>query len=156
MTTPLNGQLEVGLRVAMLLAASYPDSLDVGRLVLLDHALLHSGDLGGPTSVHPDLPLRAGELGMKRAAIRGGAEFACRLGLAYMQPEKTGIEFRASERAEGFLALLEAQYAKELLSRASWIQVRFKNVDDTSIRVEMQSVFGHRSEEFGLAAGVGE
>lgn len=148
MTATLNGQLEVGLRVSMLLAASFPASLDIGRLVLLDHALLHSADLGGPESVHPDLPLRSGELGLKRSAIHGGAEFACRLGLASMAPEPTGIQFMATERAQGFLELLEARYAKELLSRAAWVHRRFKDVDDDSIRAEMRSLFGHRSEEF--------
>lgn len=156
MRTALNGRLEVGLRVAMLLAATFPQSLDIGRLVLLDHAMLHSGDLGGPPSVHPDLPLRSGELGVKRAAIFRGAELACRLGLASMEPQPTGIEFSASEGAEGFLRLLEADYAKQLLDRASWAAGRFAEVDDDSMRAEMQAIFGHRSEEFEIVGGFGE
>ena len=61
MKTPLNSPLEVGIRVLMLLAEAFPAGLDLNDLVLLDHGLLHSADLGGPESLHPPLPIRAGE-----------------------------------------------------------------------------------------------
>lgn len=153
MTAALNGQLETGLRVAMLLAASFPLPLDLGRLVLLDHALLHSGDLGGPDSVHPDLPLRSGELGMKRATISDGAELACRLGLASMGLDISGVQFTATEHTEGFLSLLEAGYAKDLASRARWVLSKYGDSDDVAIRAEMQSIFGQRAEEFEFLPG---
>ncbi|MGL5824044.1 MAG: ABC-three component system middle component 2, partial [Nocardioides sp.] len=60
--TPLNGPLEVAVRVLMVLVEAFPEHLDLNRLVLLDHGLLHSADLGGPESLHPPVPIRAGEL----------------------------------------------------------------------------------------------
>lgn len=52
--SPLNGPLESAIRILTVLAEAYPRSLDLNRLVLLDHGLLHSEDLGGPrVSTHP-------------------------------------------------------------------------------------------------------
>ncbi|MFE4724855.1 ABC-three component system middle component 2 [Microbacterium sp. NPDC056736] len=148
MTSQLNGQLEVGLRVSVLLASVFPRGLDIGRLVLLDYALLHSGDLGGPSSIHPPLPLRSGELGMKRAVISAGAELACRVGLAEASAESDGIVLVATERAPGFLGLLRSPYLRELSDRAKWVSDSFGEISDQAIREQMSEVFGHRAEEF--------
>ena len=148
MTSHLNGQLEVGLRVSVLLTSVFPRGLDMGRLVLLDHALLHSGDLGGPPSIHPALPLRSGELGMKRTVISAGAELACRMGLAEVVADSEGVMLVASERAPGFLELLSAPYMRELAERASWVSDSFGDISDQNIRQRMSDVFGHRAEEF--------
>lgn len=50
MTLPLNSPLEMGVRALMLLDEALPSPLDLRRLVLLDHGLLHSADLGGPAN----------------------------------------------------------------------------------------------------------
>lgn len=148
MSSYLNGRLEVGLRVGMLLAEAFPRGFDLARLVLLDHAVLHSGDLGGPTSIHPPLPLRSGELGIKRTTITSGIELACRVGLVEMDAHTTGIEFRATDRAPGFLSLLTVDYSHRLRERIQWVVSSFDDVDDQHLRELMSSVFGHRSEEF--------
>lgn len=150
MDSHLNGQLEVGLRVSVLLASVFPRGLDIGRLVLLDHALLHSGDLGGPASIHPALPLRSGELGMKRTVISAGAELACRVGLAEVVADSEGIMLVATERAPGFLELLSSPYIHELAERAAWVSEYFGDINDQTIRQQMSKAFGHRAEEFQL------
>jgi hypothetical protein len=104
---PLNSPLEVGLRVLMLLQEAFPQHLDLNQLVLLDHSLLHSADLGGPESLHPAVPIRAGELGIKREAIEAGLEVMIRAELAQAGVGDGGIEFWASESADGFTNLLE-------------------------------------------------
>lgn len=151
MNSPLNGALEMGLRVGALLTAAYPFGVDIARLVLLDHALLHTSDLGGPPSLHPELPLRSGELGMKRSLINDGVEFACRAGLAEIHASENGIEFRASESAPGFLALLEATYYAELAERAKWVCETFAKTPDPELRSHIAETLGERSEEFSSA-----
>ena len=148
MHSPLNGALEIGVRVSTLLTAAFPSHLDIARLVLLDHALLHTVDLGGPPSLHPELPLRSGELGMKRSLISNGVEFACRVGLAEVFTTANGIEFLASESAPGFLALLKANYYGELLQRARWVCDTFSDTSDQQLRSHMAEILGDRSEEF--------
>ncbi|MET3453022.1 ABC-three component system middle component 2 [Curtobacterium sp. 1544] len=148
MTSPLNGALEIGVRVSAILTACFPSNVDVARLVLLDHALLHTADLGGPPSLHPELPLRSGELGMKRSLITDGVEFACRVGLAEVQATASGIEFRASENAPGFLGLLKAAYFADLVERAEWVCNTFSGTSDPELRSEIAEILGDRSEEF--------
>lgn len=148
MRTPLNSPVEVGVRVLMLLTEAFPTHLDLNRLVLLDHGLLHSADLGGPESLHPPLPIRAGELGVKRRTIEGGLEVLIRAGLAQMDVGEDGIQYRASEDAEGFVGLLAAPYAEALHNRASWVLDRFGSLEEAALRQEMRDVTAHWSEEF--------
>jgi hypothetical protein len=146
--SPLNGPLEVAVRVITVLTEAFPARLDLNNLVLLDHALLHSADLGGPESLHPPVPIRSGELGMKRERIQQGVEVLVRADLAHMEPTVDGIHFWASERAAGFIRLLETEYAQALIERATWVVEQFGDMTDTELRGAMRIVSGHWSEEF--------
>lgn len=145
---PLNSPLEVGLRVLFLLVEAHPVRFDLSRLVLLDYALLHSGDLDGPASVHPPLPLRQGELGIKRHLLSQGLEVLVRTGLAEMSLSGAGMLYGASESAPGFLALLQREYARDLRTRATWVIQRFGALPDDQLRLEMRRIQGAWSEEF--------
>jgi hypothetical protein len=132
----------------MLLSEAFPAHLDLNRLVLLDHGLLHSADIGGPESLHPPLPIRAGELGVKRRTVEDGLEVMVRAGLAQMDVGEDGIRFRATEDAEGFVNLLATRYAAALHDRASWVIGHFGRFEETTLRQEMRDVSAHWSEEF--------
>ncbi|WP_455148734.1 ABC-three component system middle component 2 [Schaalia odontolytica] len=148
MSNPLNSPIEVGMRVLMILVEAFPAHLDINRLVLLDHGLLHSADLNGPESLHPPIPIRVGELGMKRQHIEAGLQVMIRAGLAVMSAEKGGIEFCASESSESFLKLLESDYARALHDRARWLVKELGAVDDACLRERMREISSHWSEEF--------
>jgi hypothetical protein len=145
---PLNSPLEVGLRVLLVLQQAFPQRLDLNQLVLLDHSLLHSADLGGPDSLHPAVPIRAGELGIKRESIEAGLEVMVRAGLAHAGVGDRGIEFWAGESADGFRSLLETEYAERLQVRAAWVVGHFGKLDEESLRSGLSSVAQHWSEEF--------
>ncbi|MFF1378783.1 ABC-three component system middle component 2 [Streptomyces sp. NPDC058308] len=117
---PLNSPLEVGVRALVLLSASFPEPLDVARLVYLDHVMLHSGDMDGPPSLLPSLPAGPGELAMKRHLIEQGLIVLLRAGLADMEAGPGGLVYRASEEGPGFIDILEAPYTSALKERASW------------------------------------
>lgn len=136
------------MRVLTVLNAAFPTRLDVNCLVLLDHSLLHSADFGGPASLHPALPLRSGELGLKRERIQDGVEVLVRAGLAEMEPSADGIHFRASERAAGFVRILETEYAHLLTERATWVVEQFGSLSDKELRGAMRAVSGRWAEEF--------
>lgn len=155
MKTPLNSPLEVGIRVLMLLTEAFPASLDLNDLVLLDHGLLHSADLGGPKSLHPPLPIRAGEFGMKRTTIERGLQVMIRAGLVEMSTAPSGIHFVSAERAYGFVNLLTSDYAGALHSRAAWVVSHFDSLDESSLRAEMRGIFDRWSEEFEPADSAG-
>ena len=148
MSNPLNSPFEVGVRVLMILVEAFPAHLDISRLVLLDHGLLHSADLNGPESLHPPIPIRVGELGVKRQHIERGLRVMIRTGLADMSAEDSGIEFRATESSESFLKLLESDYARALHDRARWVVKEFGAVDDACLRERMREISSLWSEEF--------
>nr|WP_168516610.1 ABC-three component system middle component 2 [Streptomyces sp. S1D4-11]QIZ01252.1 threonine transporter [Streptomyces sp. S1D4-11] len=114
----LNSPLEVGVRALVLLAASFPRPMDLAQLVYLDYAMLHSGEMDGPPSVHPSLI--PGELAMKRQLLEQGLVVLMRAGLADVQADDGGLMYRASEEGPGFLDLLEAPYVIALRERAQW------------------------------------
>lgn len=148
MRSPLNSPLEVGVRVLMILTEAYPKHLDVNRLVLLDHGILHSADLGGPESLHPPLPVRAGELGVKRNAIEEGLHAMVRADLVEMSTSDQGIEFVASDKAYSFVSVLASEYATALHDRVGWIFERFPDLSEEALRTELRSIFSSWSEEF--------
>ncbi|MET9116020.1 ABC-three component system middle component 2 [Streptomyces longwoodensis] len=117
---PLNSPLEVGVRALALLAESHPEPMDLTQLVLLDYALLHSAEFDGPQSLHPDLPARPGELGMKRRLLEQGLLVLVRAGLAGIEAHHDGLKYRATERGPAFIDILEAPYVDRLRDRAEW------------------------------------
>lgn len=48
-----NSPLETGVRAVIVLATCYPKALTLDELVALDHLVVHTADIGGPTSLHP-------------------------------------------------------------------------------------------------------
>ena len=133
----------------MILTEAYPERLDINRLVLLDHGVLHSADLGGPESLHPPIPVRSGELGVKRKAIEEGLQVMLRAHLVEMSADELGIEFLASDNAYSFVSTLASQYATTLHERVGWIFERFNDLSEESLRQEMRTIFESWSEEFG-------
>ncbi|TMR03411.1 threonine transporter [Actinomadura soli] len=117
---PLNSPLEIGMRALVLLAESHPQPLDLAQLALLDHAVLHSGDLDGPPSLHPSLPGHTGELGMKRTVLEQALLVLIRAGLANVEADETGLVYRATESGPAFVDILEAPYVGRLRQRAEW------------------------------------
>ncbi|MFD0406113.1 ABC-three component system middle component 2 [Kitasatospora sp. NPDC127116] len=117
---PLNSPLEVGMRALVLLAESHPEPLDLAQITLLDYALLHSGEFDGPPSLHPDLPARSGELGVKRGLLEKALLVLIRAELARLEPADDGLVYRATERGPAFVELLEAPYVERLRERAEW------------------------------------
>lgn len=130
----LNGPIEVGLRTVILLAQAFPASFDLGRLVVLDHCVVHSDLFGGPSSVHPNRPNSLGEIGLKRGLIEDGLQIMRRAGLVQVQAEPTGIFYKASEEATGFLNLMDAPLVRELEQRAAWALERFAGTSDDEVQ----------------------
>lgn len=143
---PLNSPLEVGMRALVLLSESFPESLDLAQLVYLDHAMLHSGDLDGPPSLHPSLPAGPGELAMKRQLLEQGLLVLLRAGLAEVQATADGLVYRASEEGPGFVEILEAPYVGALRQRAGWA-VRAHGGPRVDVREATQAITKRWAED---------
>jgi hypothetical protein len=144
----LNSPIEVGVRILVLLVEVFPSSLDIGHLVFCDHALLHSADLGGPSSIHPKLPASPGELGLKRGLVESGLQVLIRAGLAEMVIEASGIAYRGTEESAGFVEILESSYLHSLKERVNWVAGELAYLTIEELRSRMSVFFSQWSEEF--------
>ncbi|WP_269508723.1 ABC-three component system middle component 2 [Corynebacterium faecium] len=148
MISPFNSPVEVGLQTLVLLVEESPEGLDLSRLVLYNHALLHSADLGGPQSLLPPTPIRTGELGLKRSRIEAGLNLLAGVELVEIIPVADGIEFVAADSAHSFLRLLESDHVRDLRRYAKWVVRTFEGINDQDLRAKMGEVSSHWIEEF--------
>ncbi|MCC3654063.1 threonine transporter [Streptomyces sp. WAC 00631] len=142
---PLNSPLEVGVRALVLLAESHPEPMDIAQLVALDHVVLHSGEFDGPPSLHPNLPARGGELGMKRAVLEEALLVLIRAGLVGIVDASEGLMYRATDRGPVFVDVLEASYVESLRERAEWVVHHFAARSDA--RAATQEIIERASAE---------
>lgn len=133
MISPFHSPLETGLRTLGILSASYPRHFDLQRLVVFDHLIVHTGDIGGPASLHPNLPLRTAELLVRRGLVERGIMLMISRGLIERVVNENGFSFRASDFACVFLESLVGDYLIALRSRAEWVAERFADRSDKEI-----------------------
>lgn len=120
--TLFNSPLETGVRAIMVLNAAFPQAFGVTEITWFDHLIVHTGDIGGPPSLHPDVPQRSGELLVRRRLVEEGLQVMRRLHLVEFVPDgDTGLLYRASEESTGVIELLRTPYSVALRDRAEWL-----------------------------------
>lgn len=144
----LNSPLELGIRTLVVLAASFPQDLDLDRLVLLDYCLLHSADLGGPDSVLPSVSTRSGELGIKRSVLEHGLQLMVRAGMVDVVSSAEGFTYRASEAAAPFLRLVNSPLLERLTQVAEWAVTNFGALAAEDIRERIRVIANQWSEQW--------
>jgi hypothetical protein len=150
MKTPalFNGPVEMGMRAAMVLANAYPERLDLNRLVVLDYIVVHSGDLsGGPESLHPATPLRAGEVTVRRGLLENGLHLLAIKGLVTRHLDGTGITYSADTSVTAFLDALTSEYAEAVRSRSQWAVERLKGLTEVEVNILFEESIGRWKTE---------
>ena len=146
--TTFNSPLEAGIRTVAILVPAHPRALDVTRLVAFDYIAVHSGDIGGPESLHPQLPHRSSELLVRRNIIERGLHLMIHRGLVERRADASGISYRAGELAETFLSALTAPYVTALRESGEWVIRTFGDMSEDTLRDTMGQFFGRWIEEF--------
>lgn len=145
-----NSPIETGMRALILLAASYPMQLDLQRLLEYDYMMVHTGDVDGPPSIHPALPLRSGELLVRRQLIERGLMLMVSRKLVTRHATPDGFMYQAEDDAGPFLDALTAEYLTDLKDRAEWVVDRFREMTDQEIRFMLTRVYDQWSREFQI------
>ncbi len=143
-----NSPLEAGIRAVALLVPAYPQAYDLQRLVAFDHIVVHTGDIGGPDSLHPRLPLRSTELLVRRKLIERGLSLMISRGLIERIIDENGIGYRAGDLAATFLSTFASPYLITLRERGGWVVEHFQGFCDDALRQTISSTFGQWIEEF--------
>lgn len=145
---PFNSPLETGIRSLGILVAAYPAAFDLERLVEMDYLVVHSGDADGPESLHAALPMRAGELLVRRGLIENGLLLMTSRNLIQRIPAEDGFDYIAGDAAAPFLASLTSTYSQMLKKRALWAVERFAGVATSEIRQMTHRLFENWSSQF--------
>ena len=104
--------IEAGLRSLGLLESVFPTTMDITKLVALDHIVVHSRDFDheAPESLHPPSPYRRAEPVVRRDLIRMGLDLMVARNLIHRIPTAEGFVYLASESASPFLSTLQSEY----------------------------------------------
>ena len=116
-----NSPLETGVRSVVLLDAAYPRGFDLMQLTWLDHLVVHTADIDGPESLHPNIPQRNGELLVRRSLVEEGLTLMRRMHLIEAKFIADGIVFVAGDQAGPFVRLIRTEYGRTLKERANWL-----------------------------------
>lgn len=146
--SPFNTALETGIRTLTVLVASYPTAHDLSRLVQYDYLVVHSADADGPPSLHPPLPLRSGELLVRRGLVESGLRLLISRGLAARLLSDEGVSYRAEEQAGAFLNNLRAPYLRDLCACAEWVTQTFDVLGTGELEAVIKRLFAAWTTEF--------
>lgn len=144
--SPFNGPLETGVRSLAILTAAFPMAMGLQRLVEMDYLVVHSEDASGPRSLHAPLPLRAGELLVRRGLIESGLKLMVRRGLLSRIASYEGFSYIATDTAQPFISSLTSNYALKLLDRARWAYETYGNTPTDEVRKVTHRIFRWTSE----------
>ena len=138
-----NSPFELGLRMVYLLCSLRPAGADLQKLVLLDYAIVYSGDLNGPPSLHTPVPFRGGELLSRRTLIEQGLHLMIMRGLVEARADDEGITYLAGKDSFALVGSLASPYFRELEERCNWAAKRYANIGSLEL-TQMFSDMGHR------------
>lgn len=116
-----NTPLEAGVRAVIILEAFEPAAFDIATLALLDYFVVHTGDAGGPESIHPQNDSRMGEYFVRRRLVEQGVALMMRASVLEQITDASGISFRAHETASAMLDLMGTSYNRRLQVAAHWL-----------------------------------
>jgi hypothetical protein len=146
--TPFNSALETGVRTLAILIACYPKAHDLGRLVQYDYLTVHSADADGPPSLHPPLPLRSGELLVRRGLIESGLRLMMSRSLVRRELSVEGFLYSAEDSAASFLDNVKSSYILALRDRAEWVAAAFDQLSADELDAIIKGLFEAWTIEF--------
>lgn len=146
--TLFNSSLETGVRALIVLNAVHPKILDLPHLTWFDHLVVHTGDIGGPESLHPNVPQRSGELLIRRRIIEQSLMLMRRLHFVDVVANEQGIFYQASDESSSFVGLLRSAYARTLKDRARWLAKNICTRDSAAIEKLVADRIGRWKVEF--------
>ena len=143
-----NSQLETGVRALIFLNAAYPMSFDLKKLTWFDHLVVHTGDINGPESLHPNIPQRTGEILVRRRLIEDSLTLMRRLHLVTTISNEHGIAYQATDDAYPLVELMRTRYASELKNRAKWLVENVCPLEEVAMHKLIADKLGRWNIEF--------
>jgi hypothetical protein len=143
-----NSPLETSLRTLVVLDALHPRACTLIELTWFDHLVVHTSDVGGPDSLHPDLPSRGGELLVRRRLVDEGVRLLVHADLVTIVEDEEGIRYVAGDEAPSFIDLMGTPYGQRLRERAAWLSQEFGPIPEEQMRTIVHERLGRWTIEF--------
>lgn len=140
-----NTPFELGMRMVYLLSSMYPSGADLQKLVLLDYAVVYSGDFDGPDSLHTPVPFRGNELYSRRELINTGLHLMSTRKLVIAELNEFGIVYFAGDESRSFIDSIDISYAEKLINRCLWATNKFGHMNS----IELTSFFNENNLRWG-------
>ena len=136
----LNSPIELGTRSSLILIA-VEKQLSIDELVSLDYALLYSGELGGPKSLHPALPNHIAEIAHRREYLPKALNLFIQKGVITVEAKDTGYYYSSNERTLDFVSCLQQPYFKKAWIILDWISENYQWLSDIQVsRIKERSL----------------
>ena len=116
-----------------MLVAAGRKAFDAQRLVFFDYLLIHSGDLDGPDSLHPETPLQRGEPLVRRKLLQDGLDLLRSRELVERRFQRSGIVYAATLLGRHIAREFDSEYAQMLRERAEWVITAFGSSTDKEL-----------------------
>lgn len=150
-----NSPAECGVRTLIILNALLPRRLDMARLCLYDYFVVHTGDIGGPESVHPALASRPGEYRVRRTLIEAGVSLMRRMHLVDVVDDVSGILYGAADDGPAFVDLLSTPYNTRLKASAHWLAERTRTEPEGVFETTLKSAIERWTLQFEFEVPAG-
>jgi hypothetical protein len=125
------------------------------KLVVLDHLVVHTGDIDGPQSLHPQEESRAAELLVRRRLVAAGLALMGTRGLITRHATPEGFRYQAGEEAGTFVDLLQSEYAMDLRARADWLSQNIVPLSEDALNQLVHRRIDRWAPEFQVDKGQG-
>jgi hypothetical protein len=144
-----NSEIEVGIRVLVLLEFSSITKHSLQRLCVYDYILLHASDIDlSQNNIHPSHPYRSSEYPIKFQIIQKAIYLLISRKLIDVYADEDGITYGCNARMKWFLNAFESEYIKKLKHTAEWINVKFSESTDEELSILMKQKIAKWGDEF--------
>jgi len=144
-----NSEIEIGIRVLVLLERSKLLKHSLQRLCVYDYILLHARDIDlSQSNIHPVHPYRSSEYPIKFQMIEQAIYFLISRKLIDVYTDEDGINYGCNERTKWFLNAFESEYIKKLKHTAEWINARFSGSTDEELSILIKQRIAKWGDEF--------
>lgn len=144
-----NSDIEVGIRVLVLLERSSIIKHNLQRLCIYDYILLHAHDIDiNQNNIHPAHPYRSSEYPIKFEIIEKAIYLLISRKLIDVYMNEDGISYGCNDRTKWFLNAFESEYLRKLKQTAEWIDVKFSGLTDEELSILVKQRIAKWGDEF--------
>lgn len=148
-----NTAFESGMRSLIVLTTCFPKRLNLQKLIVLHHLVVHTEDFGGPPSLHAKEESRAAELLVARGLVESGLNLMGSRGLISRYATVMGFLYEAGEEAGSFIDLLSSDYTVDMQECAGWLVRNVLPLSDEGLSGFLRERTDRWAPEFQLDAG---